>query len=380
MILRRPFAKPGFSCTLLLVGYLSCTTTKQSSSPVNKPIQENQTLLHARSFENLVMVDSLGVTGADGVISFPLTDSTSVFMMGDSFLSPVVNNKRDVNSKMINNTLILINHQAREHKALYAGTEDNPDAFLKPGYGNPKEYYWPGHGFESHGIIHLFMSRFIHGDFAWGFQFSGTDYIRLRKEDFAMLSQEDFPYSMQNDVHYGHSILKDNPYVYLYGASTRDGISSLHVARATLNKREKSLDTFTFYDGRDWVSNPMESASLTGVKQSVPEQFSVFRHRGKYILIMMARDLAGGAIYSYLSDKPTGPWYHEKLLYRTTEQHNTEDQVFTYNAMAHPQYIKNNSLLVSYCINSFDVRKIHEVNTDYYRPKFLWVPLEMIME
>jgi hypothetical protein len=112
----------------------------------------------------------------------------------------------------------------------------------------------------------------------------------------------------------------------------------------------------------------------------VPEQFSVFRHRDLYILLMMERDLTTGDIYSYISDSPVGPWRNEKKLYHSTEQETgREDKVFTYNAMAHPQYMDDNRLLVSYCVNSFDIPKIHE-HVGYYRPRFLWIPMEMILE
>jgi hypothetical protein len=46
-------------------------------------------------FTDLFSIDSDGITGADGCISFPLSNGSSIFMMGDSFLDPVVDGKRD---------------------------------------------------------------------------------------------------------------------------------------------------------------------------------------------------------------------------------------------------------------------------------------------
>ncbi len=358
----------------------SCVERKKNGSIENKKEDNHHIVTNAEDFDNLVIVDSGGVTGADGVISFPFNDSLSIFMMGDSFLSPVQNKKRDVNSRMINNTFIVVNKDKGTHTALYQGTEKDADALLKPTYGNEKEYYWPGHGFEKNGVLHVFMSRFLHVDYDWGFAFSGTDYIRMDKDTFDVLSQEDFPYSNKNNVHYGHSIINEKDYTYLYGSWSKQDTTALHVARTTLNEKENILEGYEFFDGKDWVSDPLLSSPLEGIGQSVPEQFTVFKHKNSYILVMEARELGGGNIFSYIADTPTGPWQNEKLLYHTTEQENLKDQLFTYNAMAHPQYITDNKLLVSYCVNSFDVPKIHEINTDYYRPKFLWVPLEMILE
>lgn len=366
--------------TILLFSIFSCAVRKKDAAIANKKNGEIRKVTKAENFDNLVMVDSSGVTGADGVISFLLDKETSVFMMGDSFLRPVQNKKRDVNSEMINNTFILVNESKMSHIALYEGTIANPDALLKPNYGNPKEYYWPGHGFEKNGVLHVFMSRFLNGDGAWGFKFSGTDYITLDAKSFEIISQKDFPYSNRKNVHYGHSVLNIEDFTYIYGAWSGKDSTALHVARGKLDSDTNQLHSFQFFDGNVWNTDPITSVSLSGIGQQVPEQFSVFEYGNVFVLILQARELGNGNIYSYLSDSPTGPWRNEKLLYHTTEQENRKDQVFTYNAMAHPQYISDDKLLISYCVNSFEVSNIHQVNTDYYRPKFIWVPMEMILE
>ncbi|TQO38445.1 uncharacterized protein DUF4185 [Arenibacter algicola] len=359
---------------------LSCATRKKGN-PLNTENRDKlREVTKAPYFDDLIIVDSLGVTGADGVISFPLNDNLSIFMMGDSFLTPVRNKKRDVNSPMINNTFITLNRREGAHNAFYQGTTNNPDSFLKPIHGNKDEYYWPGHGFESNGKLHVFMSRFLHGDGAWGFKFSGTDYITLDAKTFKVISQHDFPYSIQNHVHYGHSVVYMGNYTYIYGAWSNKDSTALHLARGKLDMETDLLDSFKFFDGKGWTSDPIASAPLKGIGQPIPEQFSVFKYGNLFILILQARELGNGNIYSYTSNTPTGPWRNERLLYHTTEQDNVKDEVFTYNAMAHPQYITDNKLLVSYCVNSFDVSKIHKVNTDYYRPKFIWVPMERILE
>lgn len=331
-------------------------------------------------FARLVIVDSLGVTGADGVISFPLDKQTSIFMMGDSFLSPVNEGKRDVDSKMINNTFIKVDKKAGTHKSYFKGTLDNPESLLVPDHGNPKEYYWPGHAFVHNGMVHTFMSRFIPVDYGWGFEFSGTDYLRLDKDSFRVISQEDFPYSNGNDVHYGHSILLEKDYVYLYGSRSVNETTSLHVARARMDEAANKLVDFEFYTDGQWTLELEKSSPLEGIEKDVPEQFSVFKYGEKYILVMQERGLIAGNIFSYISDSPVGPWSNEQLLFHTKEQYNSGDQVFTYNAMAHPQYIENNKLLISYCVNSFEVPKIHEVDVEYYRPGFFWVPLDKILK
>ncbi|MFS4417471.1 DUF4185 domain-containing protein [Maribacter sp. 2307ULW6-5] len=363
--------------TIFILGTLLFTVgcaTKQNYSDTNNT---GNSASQSPYFEKLVMVDSLGITGADGVISFPLSKKESVFMMGDSFLSKVEHGKRDSSSIMINNSFIIIDNKKGIHKALYNGTPDKPESFLKP--ANEKEYYWPGDGFKRKGLLHLFMTRFEHIDEDWGFRFTGTDYIRMAENDFKVVSVENFPYSNVNDVHYGHSLLNQSGYVYIYGSKFDGKVSELHVARALLDPKEGKLKNYQFFDGSEWVANPSETKKLKGINKLVPEQFSVFKYGKVYVLLMMDRDFTTGNIYSYTSNSPVGPWGNEKKLYHTTEQEQySEDRLFTYNAMAHPQYIQDDRLLISYCVNSFMVPKIHE-HVEYYRPRFLWVPLQMIL-
>ena len=359
---------------------LACTEHKKKTKTITEEKEPTQQVAMDEDFGKLVIVDSMGVTGADGVISFELDKNTSIFMMGDSFLTPVRNKKRDPKSAMINNTFILVNKEEGSHTALYGGTLEDAKALLEPSYGNSKEYYWPGHGFGKNGVLHIYMSRFLHVDYDWGFKFSGTDYIRMDKNTFEVISQDDFPFSNINNVHYGHSIINQEDFTYIYGSWSLKDSTALLVARAKLNLDHNRLGNYEFYNGDDWVSDPMMSAPLKGIGQNVPEQFSIFKYRDLYVLVLQARELGNGNIFSYIADTPTGPWRNEKLIYHTTEQNNRADQIFTYNAMAHPQYMADNRLLVSYCVNSFDVPKIDEENTDYYRPKFLWVPLEWILK
>ncbi len=377
-IMKNIIYKAALSMAFLIL--ICCSQLQQKTINFDRPIKNTKPITLDTVFERLVIVDSLGVTGADGVISFSLNETTSVFMMGDSFMSPVQNKKRAVDSKMINNTFILIDEEKNSHKAFYGGTLDEPESLLKPTYGNTKEFFWPGHGFENKGILHIFMSRFVHVDYGWGFEFSGTDYIRINSDNFEIVSQEDIQFSNINRVHYGHSVVEDTKFVYIYGAYSDSTSTGMHVMRSKLDRNKNSLGQYEFFNGSDWVNDPLKSAPLAGIQHAVPEQFSIFKQDSTYILVMQERNLISGNIYSYIADSPTGPWRNPKLLYHTLEQDRGIDNVFTYNAMAHPQYLKNNELLISYCVNSFDIPKIHEVNTDYYRPRFIRVPMQMILE
>ena len=89
---------------------------------------------------------------------------------------------------------------------------------------------------------------------------------------------------------------------------------------------------------------------------------------------------AGTNIYTYTADTPTGVFSNKKFQYCPPEPgQDTTGRIFVYNALAHPQYIKNNKLLISYCVNSFHVRDIYR-NVENYRARFLRLPIKNIID
>ena len=111
------------------------------------------------------------------------------------------------------------------------------------------------------------------------------------------------------------------------------------------------------------------------------EQFSVFRIRDKYVLVVQEGGFMTREIVSYFSDSPYTGWKNRKVLCLTQlpEDVTSTANLFAYNSMAHPQFIENGELLISTCINSFVVEDIFR-DAGKYRPVFLRVPVSRIFE
>lgn len=352
-----------------LLGLNSCYNKDQGSSKSLKVYRDTV-------FTSLFHKDRDGVTGADGNISVAFPDGSSLFMMGDSFLGKVVDNQRDPKTKMINNTFILINPENTDSRSLFEGEYNEPESLVVP----PEEgkFYWPGHGFVRDGIFHFFMSKFEHSDDMWGFKFVSTDYFRYTAEGMMKVSTEPFTYTAENLVHWGHAVYDNGKYIYIYGSRVeRDSIARAHVCRTVMTK-DNQLDLFKveFFDGKKWSVKPADSKPMLGTSSNISEQFSVFSYKNKFILLSQQRGIGMGEIYTYTSDSPFGPWDNRKMIYRTNESQLDKD-IITYNAMAHPQYIKNDELLICYNINSLKVPRIF-TNVNLYRPVFLRVPMQLI--
>jgi hypothetical protein len=76
----------------------------------------------------------------------------------------------------------------------------------------------------------------------------------------------------------------------------------------------------------------------------------------------------GNRIICRLAPSPEGPWSEPTLIYETPEH---KGDVFTYNAKAHPELSTEGRLLISYNVNTSDLKKV-EAEAGIYRPRFLW--------
>jgi len=128
--------------------------------------------------------------------------------------------------------------------------------------------------------------------------------------------------------------------------------------------------SWEYYNGTGWSTDPATSQPFQDIP--VSQQYSVTTYLGKYILLTQNIWLSP-EIFTYVADAPTGPWKNKTKIYTTPE---TSSSTFTYNAYAHPQFNKNNELLVSYNVNG-DFWSIFS-NVELYRPQFIRVPYRNI--
>jgi len=170
---------------------------------------------------------------------------------------------------------------------------------------------------------------------------------------------------------YGDRLLREGDYIYIYGRREEGDpqyhIPYPHIARvgvANIN------GNWQFFDGSKWVDDPLSSSRIDD--NPVSQEYCVFKHENKYVLLSQEIWLST-KIYIQTSQFPEGPWGNRTLVYDTPLPF---DNMFTYNAYAHPQFDKDNKLLVSYNSNgSFqDIFK----NIELYRPSFIRIPYLMV--
>ena len=311
-------------------------------------------------------------SGGDGAISIDLKDGRSLFLWGDSFIGKTKNNKRDSSNPLIVGNI----HTTLDNSTsitYFKGDTQTPKPFFetKP-IANYPTFLWPAHGFVNNNILHLFYHITIKtGKGAWDFEWVGIEYFRVNPANFNILSQQRITANEVNDIHLGFGFLVEDNEVYLYGTKMNNHLGELYVAKTSLIN--DNLSNFQFFDGERWTPNAKQAKPMKGLDIGISEQFSIFKYQNQYILVSQERGIGTDKIFTFTTNQPNGIWKNKKLIYTTPESRLNKD-LYTYNAMAHPQYINKNQLLISYCVNTHTFTNLYN-DVSIYRPRFLWVSL-----
>jgi len=336
-----------------------------------------------KKFTRLFAKDCCGVTGADGEYSVLLPDGRTVWVFGDSFLG-TVNPDRSREKRIpwfIRNSMAV--QEGDSLRALYNVIDGwESSLVVPPGAPRGKQFsedslwYWPGDGFIENGKLKVFMTAFYQAvPEDWGFRWVSANIATFSLPDIKLERIDHFSYPGEKEIHWGHAVCDgDKTYTYIYGAE--DKSKNLYVARAPKNN---ILASWEFYTGSKWVNDSKLAKPMLAIQGS--EQFSVFKIKNKYVLLVQEGGFMSGEICSYYSDSPFKDWENRKLLCHTQlpEEVISTKNLFAYNSLAHPQFIKHGELLISQCINSFVVEDVFQ-DASKYRPVFLRVPIKRIFE
>jgi len=322
--------------------------------------------------------DCCGVTGADGFYSVDLPDGRTVWIFGDSFLGTVnPDGSRDKRSPVFIRNAMAV-QDGDSLRSLYNvidGWESSlvipPDAVKGTEFSEDSLWYWPGDGFVENDKLKVFMTGFYQADTGnWGFRWTNANIATFSLPDLQLEKIDHFDYPGEVEIHWGHAVCDDAPdFTYIYGA----GDKYPYVARAP---KGNILADWDFWTGENWVSDSKLAKPMTDFKGS--EQFSVIKINDKYVLLTQTGDFLASSLSSATSDLPYTGWSNKKELWKLQPLVQVKD-LFAYNPVAHPQFTDDGELLVSYCINSFNLDDLFE-DASKYRPVFIRVPIETILK
>lgn len=357
-------------CIIMSMGIVMCKSDTSSSGHAAVDVRS---VTEDTAFENRFLPDTIGFAGGDGVYSQVLPDGRTVWIFGDTFIGNLApgNTRHKTTPLYIRNSFVVFN--GKERITLQQGKASEFKSMMIPpevrdgssGKTELELWYWPGDALVEHGKLYVFNSRFTQIDTGmWDFRFEGTDVVEFglpEIQELRTISLGNF-----NEIHFGHAICETDSFTYIYGL--KDGFA--HAARA---KAGNILGKWQYFTGQGWTDEFADARPMVDFSGS--EQFSVFPYRQKFIMIMQEGHL-GRKIFAHIADTPVGPWSAGKLIYETPLPDSTN--LFTYNALAHPQFMKDSCLLISYNTNSSRLED-HFADALIYRPRFIRVPMELIL-
>ena len=328
-----------------------------------------------------------GWTASDGTISVPLPSGKTIWLMGDSYIDNYnpANNTIPCLFQVRNSMLVQDILNPTDFITILDNTQTGVNRTPVKIQNDDPTYFWPGHGY-------------VKGDTAITFwqQYSGADFTHIQNyvakiyiPDFTDASaiKKLAPLSLPAEVEFGTAVVVDSTdqYIYLYGFKKDWIIFRPFVARFPMT--QDVFEPWEFYNGEEWTLDVNAVQQIMSTTDDyVSPSFSVLKLQNKYYII--SQDIGfltcgmGRDIYSWESERPEGPFTNKKLIY-TIEDKFSGEYMITYNATAHPEFIKDNELLISYnvngaCTNYCEDPFTNRFDADLYRPKFIRVPLDYI--
>ena len=360
--------------TCSIIAFLAASFANTRTVQDEKYRSSDSVSIPDTALSKLFIRNCCGFTGGDGTYSVLLPNGKTVWIFGDTFLGTVNPDLSRARSTpiFIRNSFVI--QDGDSLTTLHRFSPPHNTSLVIPPAVRENEnlsedelWFWPGDGLIEDGRLKVFFSLFSQSDTGmWNFQWQSTWLATFSLPGIKEESLVEIPYSKTNKVHYGHAIYEAPDFTYIYGACEKQA----HVARYTSGNVNGPWE---FYTGKEWTENPDESRPMSDMHSS--EQFTVLKIKDKYVYITQM-DSFSRDICSFVSETPFGPWDQQSLLY-TTPIPGEDKNLITYNAIAHPQYMDNKRILVSYNMNSFKLED-HFRNADIYRPRFIWVPLKLI--
>ncbi len=327
-----------------------------------------------------------GWTASDGTISVNLLNGKTMWLMGDSYIDNYIEEDNTIPCLFQVRNSILVQDISEPSEIITILDNGQTGVNRTPvKLQSDPSYFWPAHGY-------------VKGDTAITFwqQYSGADMTHVQNyvakiytPGFSDASsiKELKALSLPAEYEFGTSVVVDSAaqFIYLYGFKKDWIIFRPYIARFPIG--QDVLKPWEFFDGLEWTSdvNSVEQI-MASTSDYVSPSFSVLKLQEKYYMI--SQDVGfltcglGRDIYSWESESPEGPFTNKKLLYTIEDKFNGEYMI-TYNATAHPEFIKNNELLISYNVNGACTNYCQDpfnnrYDADLYRPKFIRVPLDYI--
>jgi hypothetical protein len=322
-----------------------------------------------------------GWTGADGAYTVALSEKTTAWFFGDTWIGQVKNG-RHLNAILINNSVAIQQGQnpATATIDFYWGhaAKGQPAALFRP--ADDRGWFWVFDAvMTSKGLyVFLIQSERTQADAVFDFKVIGTwlGHVENPMEVPVKwrIGQTRLPwagFSPSGAIVWGSSVLRVDDVLFVYGTA-EDGSGAVGQKHMILARVPVSLladfSQWRFYAGGSWVADFKRASRLL---ENVPNEYSVSYLAGlkRYVLVYSEEGLSKNILVRMSCD-PQGPWGDAIRIYQCPEAQ-WDDSIFCYAAKAHAILAEgSDELIITYIANSVDFNKAAN-DARLYRPRFL---------
>lgn len=323
-----------------------------------------------------------GWIASDGALTIPLSDGRVLWAMNDSYIDHL-----DTVAGTIPCLFQVRNAALVQPLGNWNWTATSTRIGSGPGIpslfkNNTDDNYllWPTGGYQYGDTVYVYNSNIKNSNEGLGFTRGGNDFIgKMVMPNLTVTGFDALP--SFNDITFGVGFHTTEPgsYIYTWGIQGAFITSNIVVARFPKNNPRAP---WSFWNGTAWDTSVAHIAPITtGASNGV----YVAKVRNKYVALSTEFSVgcdAGTRIYVATSNSITGPFTNRKVLY-TIPDNELGHTPFFYAPALHPEYINsNNEILITYDINTYSSCLPHCINNgfnpDYYRPRGIRVPLQLI--
>jgi len=352
---------------------------------------------------DMLFVRNEGWFGGDGIFGIPLDgkeflpasdDTVTLFTFGDTMVGTHDGKKlANADYRMINNSIgLLKGGQPNSHQISFHYNLDDhggPKSLFIPKTEHSKEgdYYWLGDGFvnnEGDGNLYIFaypiQPKDTTGIGGFGFEQIGVHILKIPLEgdvpNFDKTEQIETPhFNIENQTSFGSAIYVNTKsagapdpdgYIYIYGVSNQNERKGLLVARV-LSSDFLYFDKWRFWDGHQWLPHVKDAAFITW---DVSNEMSVSPLPNGKILLVYQYFTMSDEVSTQIGTSLKGPFNERKTIYHVPKE-TWREHYFPYNAKAYPHLSTQDSILISYNVNSFDFFNDILNDPNLYRPRFI---------
>lgn len=306
--------------------------------------------------------------GGDSTYSVALKDGRIAWLFSDTLLGTVVDNAITRDTLGFINQSIVLQEGDDLTTTIPTGESSTLTSMFPP--PDPSSWYWLGAGYQApNGKLFIGLNQYT--KFGPGLWDWGWDHTAIGTIDPKTWTVTDVAHhGDDSNVQWTSWFERAEGKTYVWGVDDQGALKQAHLARVAGHDLSR-IDKWEYWTGTEWSKDPSASEP---VLDHVANEYSVTKFRDGYLLVTQdTSEMFSTKVVAYTSCSLTGPFVNKTVLFNTPETglfgSYGDPNIFTYNAHVHPEFSDDDSLLVSYNVNTFDNEHVFD-DVTIYRPRF----------